>query len=367
MEYKIESWKISELLELITKNRVDLSPPYQRNFIWSPKDQQLLVDSILLGYPIPSFFLFKKEDGNYEMVDGQQRSRTILKFWNGSISNSEKQTIKDIPTESFSNYNLGLIIISNLTKNDSLEKFYALVNKSGKHLNMPELFKAQYHDKLYLALVEELLDNQDFIELDLFTDASTKRMNDRSYLEELVVYLKFGITDKKDSVERLYESDISKEEYNIYKSQFENVINRIFNLNKRFPIKKTRYKQKNDFYTLFNFVFENEDISQNILEKQYDVLIALQEFISPSNDDCSVLKEYALNCVSQSNSKKARINRLQFFNKILLNKNPDGNSIINIILDFFDEVKEDSVKLVEHGGYYLFSVESINKILENAK
>ena len=46
-----------------------MRPPYQRNFIWTPKDQRLLVDSIYKGYPLPNFFILKNEDGKYEMVD----------------------------------------------------------------------------------------------------------------------------------------------------------------------------------------------------------------------------------------------------------------------------------------------------------
>lgn len=46
MEYCNKEFTIKELLNLIKSKSINLRPPYQRNFIWSPKDQRLLIDSI---------------------------------------------------------------------------------------------------------------------------------------------------------------------------------------------------------------------------------------------------------------------------------------------------------------------------------
>ena len=85
MEYLFESWTISKLLKLIENEFIDLKPPYQRNFIWSQNDQKYLIDSVIQGLPLPSFFLYKRKENDFEMVDGQQRSRTLLRFWQGII------------------------------------------------------------------------------------------------------------------------------------------------------------------------------------------------------------------------------------------------------------------------------------------
>ena len=63
MEYKNKELTIKELINLIESKSINLRPPYQRNFIWTPKDQRLLIDSIHKGYPLPNFFIFKNEDG----------------------------------------------------------------------------------------------------------------------------------------------------------------------------------------------------------------------------------------------------------------------------------------------------------------
>jgi hypothetical protein len=56
------------------------------------------------------------------------------------------------------------------------------------------------------------------------------------------------------------------------------------------------------------------------------VLIKIDPRISPSNEDCFAFKNYAYNCVTQSNSKKARLERLKFFEDVLLNENNNYNT-----------------------------------------
>ena len=75
MNFDIATWKVSELLKVYEEDRLDLSPPYQRNEVWTAKAQQKLLESILTGKPLPSFFLLEKDDKSFEMIDGQQRAR----------------------------------------------------------------------------------------------------------------------------------------------------------------------------------------------------------------------------------------------------------------------------------------------------
>ena len=61
MEYKVETIDIRELLRLIKDGKLNLHPDYQRNFIWSPKEQKMLIKTIDDGYPLPNFFFEMKE------------------------------------------------------------------------------------------------------------------------------------------------------------------------------------------------------------------------------------------------------------------------------------------------------------------
>ncbi len=55
-------------------------PEYQREFVWSEVGQSTLIESIVLGLPIPVIFLAENSDGRLEIVDGSQRIRTIVSF-----------------------------------------------------------------------------------------------------------------------------------------------------------------------------------------------------------------------------------------------------------------------------------------------
>src|SRR5687768_7159723 len=94
MNFELAQWKISELINVYGEGRLDLSPPYQRNQVWTAKAQQKLLESILKGKPIPSFFLLNKADNSFEMIDGQQRARTIIGYWKNLVVDHENLTFE---------------------------------------------------------------------------------------------------------------------------------------------------------------------------------------------------------------------------------------------------------------------------------
>lgn len=357
MNYEIKSIKIKDLIKLIKEDRIDLKPYYQRNDIWSRRDQEELIDSIVKGYPLPSFFFYRISEGKFEMVDGQQRARTIFRFQKGEITNSLKEGIDDIEKEEFLNYAICITEITNVNSKQELEEFYVLVNKKGKHLTTPELHKAEFAHTVFLELVEGLLTSQELMDLNLFTESASRRMNDRNFIEELVVYLMKGIQDKKKAIEQVYAKDISKEESSLLEKQFNSVIAKIGELNKLIPISSTRLKQRNDFYTLFNFIDAHIDESIDVLSIQYRSFLRIADFIAPSNEESDTLREYALHCVSQSNSKNARQSRLDIWEKLLCNKSDDlnNNEELADVLDYIERTEKFQPELIKVGDYHIIN------------
>lgn len=367
MKYELVKFTIREIYKLIDEGKIDLNPSYQRNFIWSTNNQSELIDTILNRFPLPNFFLYRKSNGTYEMVDGQQRSKTIYKFIKGEITSSKetgKLLFQQVDSkEGILDYWIPIVLITEVKNIETLRNFYVLINKKGMHLNTPELYKSEYHETNFLKLTQELSNYQPLISLNIFTDASRRRMNDRAFIEELVAYLREGIREKKVGVKIAYDEDVTDEEYDDLLNSFKKIIDKISLLDKIQPISKTRYKQKNDFYTLFNFIAENFDEDDDILRVQYRILLLLdgkdsegRQFIRPSNEECDSLKNYANNCVTQSNSKNARYNRLRFFNSILKNTYQEGNDALNDVLDYFSEVINKEFSLEEVGQYFLISI-----------
>ncbi|RAN93865.1 hypothetical protein GAR05_05165 [Micromonospora saelicesensis] len=71
---------IGELANLYRDGEMDIHPEFQRIFRWTPSQKTRLVESILLGIPLPSLFVASNEEGVWDVVDGVQRLSTIFQF-----------------------------------------------------------------------------------------------------------------------------------------------------------------------------------------------------------------------------------------------------------------------------------------------
>ncbi|QPL54955.1 DUF262 domain-containing protein [Vibrio navarrensis] len=80
--FKTDSYPMSigEFANMYTNNEVLINPDFQRNFRWTDLQKSKLIESILLGIPVPPIFVYQNNDGVWEVVDGLQRLSTILQF-----------------------------------------------------------------------------------------------------------------------------------------------------------------------------------------------------------------------------------------------------------------------------------------------
>lgn len=71
---------IGEIVSMYDNHELIVDPEFQRLFRWNNSQKSKLVESLLLGIPIPSIFVFERDDGTWELIDGLQRTSTILEF-----------------------------------------------------------------------------------------------------------------------------------------------------------------------------------------------------------------------------------------------------------------------------------------------
>ncbi|WP_248579997.1 DUF262 domain-containing protein [Nocardioides sp. InS609-2] len=71
---------IGEVLSLYRDQDIDIHPEFQRIFRWKDAQKSKLIESILLGIPIPPIFVSQRSDGVWDVIDGVQRLSTILEF-----------------------------------------------------------------------------------------------------------------------------------------------------------------------------------------------------------------------------------------------------------------------------------------------
>lgn len=75
---------VKQLIDMVAEKQINISPDYQRRFVWDAERQSQLIESIFLGIPIPSLFMATNEDATWEVIDGLQRLTTLINFSDAS-------------------------------------------------------------------------------------------------------------------------------------------------------------------------------------------------------------------------------------------------------------------------------------------
>lgn len=80
---------VRQLFDMVTEKMIDIAPEYQRHFKWNAERQSQLIESLLLGIPVPSLFMATNADSTWEVVDGLQRLTTLVNF----VGNADQITV----------------------------------------------------------------------------------------------------------------------------------------------------------------------------------------------------------------------------------------------------------------------------------
>ncbi|MCP1319414.1 DUF262 domain-containing protein [Halomonas sp. 707B3] len=86
---------LSEWVSLYESKEIDIHPEFQRFFRWSDVQKTNLIESILLGIPIPPVFVSQRKDGIWDVVDGLQRLSTIYQFM-GVLKDENSNNIRPL-------------------------------------------------------------------------------------------------------------------------------------------------------------------------------------------------------------------------------------------------------------------------------
>lgn len=150
---KGQSFTLAEIVNLLRQGKFLLNPEYQRSdLIWPPYKQEKLIDSIIKDLSIGLLFLRKTEGGGYEVLDGQQRLKTIQRFINNEFVTSPDFT-PEFPNRSFddlkgntrrySQFNAFEVYYTLVVKGDESEVSDIFLRlQEGTPLNTPEKLNA---------------------------------------------------------------------------------------------------------------------------------------------------------------------------------------------------------------------------------
>lgn len=228
-------YKVSDFLSWQRAGSLELSPNFQRRPVWSAGAKSYLIDTIARGLPVPIVFVRERTDlaslePRREIVDGQQRIRTILSYIDPSClrnydenrdSFQVKETVnKDLAKKSFAqlsvdikerilNYQFSVHILPSGTDDRLVLQIFARMNATGVKLNGQELRNARYFG-LFKASMYQLAYEYlpQWRKWKVFSETNIARMLEveaTSDFAALIISSNFGLTQK--SLDAVYQQN----------------------------------------------------------------------------------------------------------------------------------------------------------------
>ncbi len=206
--FNTRNYSVHDFEEWNDRDELVLQPKFQRRDVWSVKARSYLMDTIVRGKPIPK--LYMRQDVNpttrrtrREIVDGQQRLRTVLNFLKDGfkISKSHHETLGgktfsqlDTTTQGdILKYEFAVDLLQDMPDNEVFNVF-ARINTYSQNLKAQELRNSQWYGDfkscVYL-LAEDF--TTFFIGNKLFTEQSILRMAEAEFISDLLIAMHDGI------------------------------------------------------------------------------------------------------------------------------------------------------------------------------
>lgn len=178
---------VRELLSMAERTELHRAPEYQRKFRWPEESESKLIESLLLGLPVPNLFFATNPDGTWEVVDGLQRISTLIHFASDSsvqldeigkseplrlqglkkLTNFNGLTFEDLPSPvrlTFTKRGLGVTALSD--KSDSQARFdtFERLNSGAVALSAQEV-RACIYDGSFNNTLRQLAAHNSFVRL----------------------------------------------------------------------------------------------------------------------------------------------------------------------------------------------------------
>jgi len=289
-------YKISDFISWQTTKNLTLSPSFQRRAVWKPSAKSYLIDTIVRGLPIPIIFIREKTDPSTletkrEVVDGQQRLRTIFSFVRPEIlpdHNKDRDGFtvlpshnKDIARKSFAaldikmkkailNYEFSTHVFPSDTEDRDVLQIFARMNATGVKLNDQELRNAKYFGEFKTIMYElayEYLPK--WRAWGVFNEDRISRMLEVELVSELIILIMSGLVGKaQNNISKVYsDNDDHFNNGELILKRFRHVIDSIDELLGK-SMQTLVFRQSTWFYTLFALIY---DLQYGLLSKQGDL------------------------------------------------------------------------------------------------
>lgn len=334
---KVETKDIKWLTDNLKTGVITVDNSYQRKYIWQLKDQIALIETILLGYPIPEIYLWANDtnpetgDTKYSIVDGQQRLTTIQRFLNDEFK-LNKSGIDNVDADyqgkyfselsadhkrEFWRYHFSSRFINEAIPREEIALLFLRLNRTSTTLNPQELRNAEFNGA-FLQLAGELAQLPFWSTYDVFTKSDIRRMQDIQFISTLLVFLRMGI-DQDNSQRSLNKAyDQYNENYPEAESDkviFENILGVVQALVLDKEIFRSILRKKGHLYFIFILSYfvlqmqQSRKIKLNVVGTKLEMFFTIYERNDPNHSE-DLIEEYR--DLSQEGSKKSHNRQRRF-------------------------------------------------------
>ncbi|KGI60578.1 hypothetical protein HMPREF3034_01549 [Prevotella sp. DNF00663] len=201
LKIEVRNTTVSALCEMLKNDFIDLQPDFQRHAdLWNKKEKSCLIESIILGIPLPSFYFYKDEKAKrWVVIDGLQRLCSLRDFMVEKKMKLEglellADTHEGLMFEDFSFYDQVEMVMRTVTLNiimgDSLQEakytIFQRINSKGTPLQPAEIRNALFHGKS-MDLVKKLAQSECFKEATL-NGVSEKRLLHFDFVARFIAF-----------------------------------------------------------------------------------------------------------------------------------------------------------------------------------
>ena len=192
-------WTIETISLQINKGRIDLEPGFQRRNAWDPQRKSRLIESIIVGMPVPNIVLAenKSHSGRFIVIDGKQRLLAISEFMKDEYKLKGLDIRYDLNDKKFSdlsqddreyleNATLRSTLIRNWSDNNFLFALFFRLNSGSLPLSPQELRRALIGGNLLDAIDTYLTSSQPF--KDIFGEKLDRRMRDSELVLRFIAF-----------------------------------------------------------------------------------------------------------------------------------------------------------------------------------
>ncbi len=214
-----KSYSVNDFREWNVRGQLELQPRFQRRDVWTGKARSFLMDTIVRGKPMPKVFIRQRTDPNTkqtirEVVDGQQRLTTILRFLeddfviaklhNENLGNVVFSEMEEDVQRQILDYSIAVDVLLGVDDQDILDIF-ARINSYAVTLNQQEQLNAKYFGEFKQAVYELSIEYFSlWRSLPFLTDQRILRMGEAELVSDLLIAMSDGIRAKK-AIPRYYD------------------------------------------------------------------------------------------------------------------------------------------------------------------